>query len=202
MKNRTTLSIVLVAIALFGGGAIIATISEDHNFTSDYAGEQLREIKSLSAEDIAELKSGGGWGFAKPAELNGVPGPAHLLEMKAEISLSDNQIASIEELHTKMLSEAIPLGEKYVDAEKILNQMFANDTYNDENLLSQIDEIESIRGQLRYVHLSKHLETVKILTDEQISKYNNLRGYGEGNVCDNIPEGHNAELFKKHNDCE
>jgi hypothetical protein len=47
-----------------------------------YAGQDARDIKSLSAEDIAELRRGGGWGFAKSAELNGMPGPAHLLELK------------------------------------------------------------------------------------------------------------------------
>ncbi len=54
---------------------------------SKYAGEENREIKSLSADDIDELRNGGGWGLAKAAELNGVPGPAHLLEMKKEIDI-------------------------------------------------------------------------------------------------------------------
>jgi hypothetical protein len=175
---------------------------ENKNQTSYYAGEQKREIKSLSTNDISELKRGGGWGFAKPAELNGVPGPAHLLEMKGKISLSDSQITSIEEIHKKMLSEAIPLGKKYIYAERILDQIFVRKTYNNENLLFQIKKIENIRGRLRYVHLSKHLETVKILSDHQISLYNKLRGYNEKNVCDNIPEGHDAEMFKKHNGCE
>ena len=101
---------------------------ENKNHTSHYVGEQKREIKSLSTNDISELKRGGGWGFAKPAELNGVPGPAHLLEMKGEISLSDSQIASIEKIHKKMLSEAIPLGKKYINAERTLDQIFVNKT--------------------------------------------------------------------------
>ena len=47
-----------------------------------YAGLEARAIKSLSAADVQELRRGGGWGLALPAELNGVPGPAHLLELK------------------------------------------------------------------------------------------------------------------------
>lgn len=175
---------------------------ENKSHTSHYAGEQKREIKSLSKNDIAELKRGGGWGFAKPAELNGVPGPAHLLEMKGKISLSDSQIISIEKIHKKMLSEAIPLGKKYINAERILDQIFVSKTYNKEILLSSIKKIEQIRARLRFVHLSKHLETVKILSDKQISLYNKLRGYSETNVCDNVPKGHNAEVFKRHNGCE
>ena len=56
----------------------------NHSRKSKYAGEENRSIKSLSPDDIAELRRGGGWGLAKTAELNGVPGPAHLLEMKNE----------------------------------------------------------------------------------------------------------------------
>ncbi|MBL4876875.1 MAG: hypothetical protein JKY10_10340, partial [Cohaesibacteraceae bacterium] len=54
---------------------------------SHYAGEENRAIKSLSNADIAELKRGGGWGLAKAAELNGVPGPSHLLKMKNQVGL-------------------------------------------------------------------------------------------------------------------
>ena len=133
---------------------------ENKNHTSHYVGEQKREIKSLSANDIAELKRGGGWGFAKPAELNGVPGPAHLLEMKGKISLSDSQITSIEEIHKKMLSEAIPLGKKYIYAERILDQIFVRKTYNNENLLFQIKKIENI---LKRHFLSIILTPIKII---------------------------------------
>ena len=45
-----------------------------------YAGEQQRAIKSLSEKDIADLQAGQGMGLAKAAELNGYPGPAHVLE--------------------------------------------------------------------------------------------------------------------------
>ena len=193
-KNILILFFILLTTNSFAG--------ENKNHTSHYVGEQKREIKSLSTNDIAELKRGGGWGFAKPAELNGVPGPAHLLEMKGKISLSDSQIASIEEIHKKMLSEAIPLGKKYIIAERVLDQIFVSKSYNKENLLSLIKKTEQIRARLRFVHLSKHLETVNILSDSQISLYNKLRGYSETNVCDNIPEGHDAEMFKKHNGCE
>ena len=54
------------------------TFSEaNHSHKSKYVGEEKREIKSLSETDIEELKNGKGWGLAKAAELNGVPGPVH-----------------------------------------------------------------------------------------------------------------------------
>ena len=59
---------------------VAAAETSSHHGASPYAGEEARAIKSLSADDIAELQRGGGRGLAKPAELNGVPGPAHLLD--------------------------------------------------------------------------------------------------------------------------
>src|SRR5262249_20157560 len=44
-----------------------------------YAGRQTRAIKALSEEDIAPLLNGEGMGMAKAAELNGYPGPKHVL---------------------------------------------------------------------------------------------------------------------------
>jgi len=66
-----TFAIVLSSFAL----AKETSITHDH--VSKYAGEENRAIKSLSESDIEELLSGSGWGLAKAAELNGVPGPAH-----------------------------------------------------------------------------------------------------------------------------
>ncbi len=64
-----------------------------HVLHSQYAGQESRAVKSLSAQDIAALESGSGWGLAKAAELNGLPGPVHLLQMKAEIPLDRAQAA-------------------------------------------------------------------------------------------------------------
>ncbi|NBS95027.1 MAG: hypothetical protein EBT08_02540 [Betaproteobacteria bacterium] len=53
---------------------------------------QSRAIKSLSDSDIQELRWDGGWGLALPAELNGMPGPVHLLELKDQIPLATDQV--------------------------------------------------------------------------------------------------------------
>ena len=84
---------------------------EQHSHASKYVGQEARTIKSLSPDDIAELKRGGGWGLAKAAELNGVPGPAHLLELKDKIPLSDNQVSKIRSIFDGMKARAIAQGE-------------------------------------------------------------------------------------------
>lgn len=179
----------------------IIVLAQSHSHKSKYVGEEQRKIKSLSADDISELKKGGGWGLAKAAELNGVPGPAHILELEKQIGLTDLQKQEIQKVFEKMRSEAIPLGEKLIQLEEELNSSFANQEISQDLLESSISKIERVRAKLRIVHLSAHLKTSKILTNEQIKIYNELRGY-KSDPCKNIPEGHNPKMWKKHNNCE
>ena len=173
-----------------------------HSHSSDYAGQQIRAIKSLSSEDIAELKRGGGWGLAKAAELNGLPGPAHLLEMREEIHLNDTQVTEITKIYNRMKSQAIQQGERLIALELELENQFQNRTIDNSILRSSLDAIEKVRTELRYIHLSAHLATPDILSQEQIEKYNELRGYSNTNPCSNIPDGHDPEMWRKHQGCE
>ena len=174
---------------------------EEPSYKSKYAGEEKREIKTLSENDIEELKNGEGWGLAKAAELNGVPGPAHLLEMQKEIGLNSKQVQEIEDLYNKMKQEAIPLGFELIELEKALNEHFADRTITYESLDVSLEKIAQVHKKLRYVHLSTHLKTPDILTPEQIVLYNKLRGYSSADPCKNIPVGHDPEMWKRHNNC-
>lgn len=170
-------------------------------YTSKYIGQEQRTIKSLSEEDIDELKSGAGWGLAKAAELNGVPGPAHLLEMKKEIKLTPEQEQQIQALYNEMKAKAIPLGEELIELEMQLNTHFAERTISDEILQDLLGKIAEVHKRLRYAHLLTHLKTPDILTSDQIAQYNKLRGYTSDDPCENIPKGHDPEMWKKHNNC-
>ncbi|MCK5335264.1 MAG: hypothetical protein KAQ67_03845 [Gammaproteobacteria bacterium] len=168
---------------------------------SKYAGQEKRLIKSLSADDIKQLENGRGWGLAKAAELNGMPGPSHILQMKDKISLNKSQEKKIQALFNDMKSQAIPLGKKIIQLEKELNDYFANKSITTDLLNKQLDAIAQVHKQLRYVHLVTHLKTPAVLSSEQIENYNRLRGYGSGDPCKSIPEGHDAQMWKKHNGC-
>ena len=150
--------------------------------------------------DIKELNNGGGWGLAKAAELNGVPGPVHILEMERKINLTSDQRSKIQEIYNQMKTEAVVLGKQLIHLEESLNAHFSNKTIDQELLEKIVQDIESVRAKLRVVHLSTHLQTPNILTSEQISLYNELRGYSK-DPCKNIPHGHNAQMWKKHNGC-
>ena len=172
-----------------------------HSHKSKYVGQEKRAIKSLSESDIEELKHGKGWGLAKAAELNGVPGPIHLLEMKGEIKLSPEQIRRIEDVYQRMKRQAIPLGLELIELERRLNNHFANGTITEKLLNELLGEIAHVYKKLRYTHLAAHLETPTIVTPQQIALYNKLRGYSSEDPCENIPEGHDPEMWKRHHNC-
>jgi hypothetical protein len=145
---------------------------------TSYAGQERRTIKALSAADVEDLLAGRGWGFAKPAELNGYPGPAHLLEFKDKLNLSDRQVAEIEALFERMRQSAIALGTKYVMAEGALDAAFASGMVSPDTLADLVRQAADLKGRLRLVHLETHLKTLPLLSKHQIVTYRRLRGYG------------------------
>ena len=77
--------------------ASIAFVTSVHAQTP-YAGMQTRPIKALSEQQIADLGAGRGMGLALAAELNGYPGPSHVLELADKLELSAEQRASMQRL--------------------------------------------------------------------------------------------------------
>ncbi len=145
---------------------------------SPYAGEEGRAISSLSAAEIAALKAGKGMGLAKLAELNGYPGPRHVLDLAAELDLSDEQRARSAAIFREMHAAAVQLGEKIVAAEASLDRRFAEGTVGAAALEDALRSIGELRARLRFVHLRAHLEQAALLSDEQIDIYKRERGYG------------------------
>src|SRR5215472_13669638 len=147
---------------------------------SPYAGMQNRPIKALSEQQIADLKAGRGMGLALPAELNGYPGPVHVLELADRLGLSAEQRARVQSLFDAMKAEAVPLGEKLLGQETALDRLFASHAITAENLKTVTADIGVTQAALRDTHLKYHLATAQILSAEQMHRYAMLRGYGAG----------------------
>jgi hypothetical protein len=156
-----------------------------------YAGQQQRAIKALSEEEIADLRAGRGMGLALPAELNGYPGPSHVLELAEPLGLTGQQRATVKALFDSMKAEAIPIGQKLLAAETELNRQFVERTITPERLKAATAEIGAIRGELRYTHLKYHISTAALLTSEQIRRYAELRGYA---TAAGIHPGHTGHM--------
>lgn len=148
-----------------------------HGQPSPYAGQQSREIKSLSADETAGYLAGRGMGLARPAELNGYPGPRHVLDAATELALSPAQVADLGRAFDAMKARAIPLGKELVAKEAELDRLFSHRQATDAKVRELTRAVGALQGELRAAHLVAHLATVKILTPAQIGRYNRLRGY-------------------------
>lgn len=182
----------------------LAAFAQDHGHggsSAPYAGFETRKIKSLSAQDIEELRRGGGWGLALPAELNGRPGPAHLLELAEELDLTARQVEAISAIYEQMRTAAVAAGERFIAAEAALSDAFAGSDLSEETLRGLLAEAAEARAELRFIHLSQHLSTPELLSDAQVQRYNVLRGYAD-DPCETVPDGHDPEMWRRHNGCE
>jgi hypothetical protein len=118
-----------------------------------YAGQQEREIKALSADEIKQYLAGAGMGYAKSAELNHYPGPGHALELA---------------------------GARLVESERALEQLFRSGQVDEAALARAVRAAAQLNGEYRLSHLETHRRTRALLTAEQVARYDALRGYGGG----------------------
>jgi hypothetical protein len=169
--------------------------------TSPYAGQELRDIKSLSDDDIQSLQNGTGeafGGMAKLAELNGYPGPRHVLDMASELQLTDRQRMEIELIYQNMSNKAKSIGAAIIDIEQDMDGAFANKTITEEDLKLMLDKSADLYGQLRFVHLSAHLNTIQMLTIEQVQMYNTMRGYDSGSTDNTTSTSNDGSTHHQH----
>jgi Spy/CpxP family protein refolding chaperone len=168
----------LLAAAVLGTGlAVVAQANNGHHHASPYAGQESRAIASLSASDVADLLDGKGWGFAKPAELNGYPGPLHVLQLEAKLGLKPEQRGQVQAIFERMAASARETGAKFVEAERALDAAFRSRAIDARLLQERVEAAETLRAELRRIHLAAHLETTPVLTPEQRQAYAALRGY-------------------------
>ena len=173
----TRSALLLIPLLAFSAPGVTAQAHEHDHEAMQYAGLQDRAIKALSPEDIAGLRAGEGMGFALAAELNGLPGPKHVLELASQLDLSAEQVESVRNVFSAMRAEATALGEALIEAERHLDMMFAQRHATEVSVRERTGEVAAIRGNLRATHLNAHLATEALLTPEQVSAYVRLRGY-------------------------
>ena len=163
--------------ALAGLALLTATHCAAAQASQPYADMQTRSIKALSDQQIADLRAGRGMALALAAELNGYPGPAHLLELADQLDLTVEQRRQFEQMLDAMKRETIPVGQQLLAEEADLNRRFADRTITPDQLSVAVAALGEIQARLRAAHLRYHLSTPALLTREQMHRYGELRGY-------------------------
>ena len=138
---------------------------------SPYAGMQTRQIKALSGQQIDDLKAGRGMSLALAAELNGYPGPAHILELADKLELSASQQDQVRQLFDAMKAESSAIGARLIEQEATLDRQFADRSITADALKDATATIGVTQAELRNTHLKYHLETAQILSPRQMQQY-------------------------------
>ncbi len=160
----------LLLVLLFAGAAQAQQ--------SPYAGYQDRPIKALSPQQMGDLNEGRGMSLALAAELNGYPGPKHVLELRDSLGLSDSTAAAVAAVFELMQQRARELGRRIIEQEAALDSAFGSGAITSADLSARVQRIAGLQGRLRAVHLQAHLETAALLSEHERMSYQRLRGYG------------------------
>jgi hypothetical protein len=173
MKRQT----ILFAAALLAAAGAQAQHAGHGAAATPYAGLQEREIKALSADDTKRLLEGQGMTLALAAELNGYPGPMHVLEHADALQLDAAQRERTQALMHTHKAEARELGARLVAAERELDRAFASRAISGPELAKRTAHIGQLQAELRAAHLRTHLQQTALLSAQQVDTYQQLRGY-------------------------
>ena len=144
---------------------------------SPYAGQERREITSLSDAEVRELREGHGAGLARPAELNHYPGPRHVLDLARALDLTPAQEVETRRAFDGMHARAVALGSRLVEAERRIDAFFASGETDTAALGRLLEDAGRLQAELRLAHLEAHVATRRVLSAEQVARYDGLRGY-------------------------
>jgi hypothetical protein len=176
--NRIALGIAIVLAA-----SIAALAQHSHKqpaaSAQPYAGQDKRAVAMLTEEEVAGFLAGRGMGLAKSGEVNGFPGPMHVLELGEQLQLSQVQRAAVNAAFDTMKAKAVALGQRYVDAEMAVDQAFKANAAAPV-IEARVAAANQLLGEIRMAHLAAHIAITPVLSEAQRSKYAELRGYTGG----------------------
>jgi hypothetical protein len=165
---------------LIGGLLVLSAVGPvAADNVSPYRGQLNTEIRGLSDQEVSDLREGRGMGRARAAELNGYPGPRHVLDaaQAGQLALTPEQTRAAARLFDGMAREARRLGEHILLEERGLEAAFRAGRISAPDLRDRTMRIAALEGELRAVHLRAHIQMRAALTASQIQQYNTVRGY-------------------------
>ena len=163
--------------AISGCALLLAASIATADQASPYSGQHHREIKALSSQETQDYLQGKGMGYAKAAELNHYPGPAHTLELADQLGLTAEQRDATARLAKAHHAEAKAIGLKRVESERAIEALFRAGNADAAQLAAAVRHAAMLEGEYRLSHLETHRRLRALLTDSQVTRYEELRGY-------------------------
>lgn len=131
-------------------------------------------VASLTAADSAAYLRGEGRGMALAAELNGFPGPRHVLQVADSLALTPEQRTAIAALEARMSDEVRPLGAALAATELALDSLFAAGAATPPGVDRLLGRWAGLSARLRAAHLRAHIAARALLSPDQLARYRAL----------------------------
>jgi Spy/CpxP family protein refolding chaperone len=188
-RSRAIAPGILIAIAVAvavvagaetpGGGQPPSAPEGADHLRSPYAKLPGPAATGLLPQEVDALTKGEGMALALAAEVNGYPGPRHVLDADAagQLGLRPEQRTALTRVFDRMHALARAKGREILEREGELATRFRHHHIDEAGLTTALDRIGRLRAELRAIHLRAHLETEALLTPEQIARYETARGY-------------------------
>ncbi|HYE89844.1 MAG TPA: hypothetical protein VEA38_02435 [Terriglobales bacterium] len=179
MTRAILLTLALACVPAVAAGQHGHGHQQGHGADRAYREQHAAGARGLSAKELEDLREGRGMGLARAAELNGYPGPRHVLDAAADgsLPLTPEQGARVQRVFDAMQGEARRVGARLIAEEEALEAAFRLGTMTESELADRTRRLAALQGELRAVHLRAHLATRAVLTDAQVQRYNEIRGY-------------------------
>lgn len=192
MQNSIKFTVLAAAMAVVGTAFSASDLPQN-----PYAGQEVRAIKAMSEQEVSGLLAGNGAGLAKTAELNGYPGPAHVLELAEALHLDTAQLDATQQLMAAHRRRAGELGAELVAAEQALDALFAEKRADATLIGSATQRVGALQAKVRAEHLTTHLTQTALLSTAQVRRYGELRGYTQA-PSDALPAGSSSPAAEHH----
>jgi Spy/CpxP family protein refolding chaperone len=112
--------------------------------------------------------------MGKVADLHGYPSPKQVLDLAATLKLTDGQITRIREIYRDMMTRVKQLGKEIVQIEEELNTAFKSSLVTEGSVSDDTQAIGRLRGRMRGVFLTAHIQTKRVLTKDQVELIKSL----------------------------
>jgi hypothetical protein len=133
-------------------------------------------VRTLSRQQYdAYLKGEAANEMATVGELNHYPMPDKVLKLSNQLDLSAVQIKKITEINTLMHRRRLQIGGSIISNEKTLDSLFKYKKVSDGNLIFYTNRHGLYQGELKNAILQACLATEKLLSAQQIAKFESLQ---------------------------
>jgi hypothetical protein len=143
--------------------------------TADTAGKHSPARTLTYQQYQAYLKGEAGEDLARVAEMNHYPLPDKVLKWRNEMDLSPIQIKKITEASAYLRRRRLQIGGSIIDTERVLDSMFRYNKLSDGNVIFYTNRYGAYQGELRNAFLQACLSTQKLLSQQQMNKYESLQ---------------------------